>query len=72
MQVDEAWSFCYAKAKNLPEEKRALLGTEMFGLGLRLMRTQSLYPAGVWADAMHGLPLNLLTTWRAVWRTESS
>ena len=26
IQVDEIWSFCYAKAKNLPEEKRGIFG----------------------------------------------
>ena len=26
LQADEAWSFCYAKAKTLPEEKRDVFG----------------------------------------------
>jgi IS1 family transposase len=26
IQVDEIWSFCHAKAKNVPEEKRGILG----------------------------------------------
>lgn len=27
VQVDEIWSFCYAKAKNIPKEQRHVLGT---------------------------------------------
>src|SRR5688500_1100227 len=27
VQVDEIWSFCYAKAKHIPKEERHVLGT---------------------------------------------
>jgi hypothetical protein len=31
VQCDEIWSFCYAKQKNIPEEKRGLFGFESQG-----------------------------------------
>jgi hypothetical protein len=37
IQCDEIWSFCYAKQKNVPEDKQGRLGYGDVGLGLLLM-----------------------------------
>ena len=44
IQCDEIWSFCYAKEKNVPEEKRGNLVMATFGHGWLLTQIQSLFP----------------------------
>lgn len=62
IQVDEIWSFCHAKAKNVPEEKRGILGLAMFERVLRLTPTQSLFPAGMLDAATVAARMSLSAT----------
>lgn len=41
IQSDEVWVFCYAKAKNFPDDKQGQFGYGMSRPGLRLTQTQS-------------------------------
>jgi hypothetical protein len=40
-QCDEIWQFCYAKAKNVPQEKRAFSDSGTCGRGLASTATRS-------------------------------
>ena len=41
IEADEIWSFCYAKAKNVPEDKLGTLASATFGRGLPSIPTPS-------------------------------
>jgi hypothetical protein len=46
LQCDEIWSFCYAKAKNVPDEHRNQFGYGTCGRGPRSMPTRSSFRVG--------------------------
>lgn len=57
IQCDEIWAFCYAKAKNVPKEKRGQFGyMEMYGHSRRFARIQSLFRLGGWGVVISKTP----------------
>jgi transposase len=47
IQCDEIWSFCYAKEKNVPDDKKGQFGYVMFILGLLFALILNLFLAGI-------------------------
>src|ERR1700693_4596490 len=72
VQCDEVWSFCYAKAKNVPEEKRGQFGFGDVWTWTAICADTKLIALGRSVLAALRPPIALCTISRAGWPTESN
>jgi len=52
IQCDEIWSFCYAKEKNVPEEKKVILALAMYGRLPLFVLNLNLFHLGISEEGM--------------------
>src|SRR3990167_2886095 len=51
IQCDEIWAFCYAKSKNVPEEKKDKFGYGMSGRSQPFAPILNLFPLGIYRES---------------------
>jgi hypothetical protein len=74
IQCDEIWSFCYAKEKNVPEDKLGMGYGDVWtcGRGPRFVRTRNSFRLGASGIGTHGTRNTSCTIWPRASRTASS
>ena len=72
IQADEIWNFCYAKEKNVPEDKKGRFGYGDVWTWVALCADTKLVPTWYVGRRDATLPTRLYRTWLDGCRTESN